>query len=284
MAVLFLTLPSAAMGQAVRTWISANGDDSGDCLRTAPCRTWQGALVKTAAGGEIDALDSGPYGTVVIDKSITLEGAGVHAGTIASFSDAIVIDNPTAKVVIRRLVLNGGSDVPGNTPGPYGIRVNAARKVRIESVRVAEFQNAGIRIAPTNSPSRTVIVDSLIADNGANGIGIAPGSTGPRGSANRVTLRDVEVIGNGGQGVGVSAAGSYFASASIFGSLIADNAVDGIRSEGPQARVRLSNTDVIGNMANGLRSLNGGQILSWQNNRVGDNGVNGAPTGTLGPS
>src|SRR5258708_9376993 len=45
--------------QAPRTWVSGVGDDVNPCSRTAPCKTWAGAISKTAAGGEIDALDPG---------------------------------------------------------------------------------------------------------------------------------------------------------------------------------------------------------------------------------
>src|ERR671913_1470567 len=71
---LMLVLTSAAHGQATRTWVSGVGDDVNPCSRTAPCKTWAGAISKTATGGEIDALDPGGYGAVTITKSITLDG------------------------------------------------------------------------------------------------------------------------------------------------------------------------------------------------------------------
>src|SRR5438874_13361457 len=72
LACLFVTL--SAFGQATRTWVSGVGDDVNPCSRTAPCKTFAGAISKTAAGGEIDALDPGGFGAVTITKSITLEG------------------------------------------------------------------------------------------------------------------------------------------------------------------------------------------------------------------
>src|SRR5437016_7127525 len=74
--------PSAAHAQATRTWVSGVGDDANPCSRTAPCKTFAGAISKTAAGGEIDALDPGGYGAVTITKSITLEGAGTFASVL----------------------------------------------------------------------------------------------------------------------------------------------------------------------------------------------------------
>src|SRR6201987_5279563 len=69
-------LSSAAQAQATRTWVSGVGDDANPCSRTAPCKTFAGAISKTAAGGEIDALDPGGFGGVTITKAITIDGGG----------------------------------------------------------------------------------------------------------------------------------------------------------------------------------------------------------------
>lgn len=53
-AVGFSTLAHA---QATRTWVSGVGDDANPCSRTAPCKTFAGAISKTAAFGEINVLD-----------------------------------------------------------------------------------------------------------------------------------------------------------------------------------------------------------------------------------
>src|SRR6202034_2595787 len=74
------TVPAHA--QATRTWVSGVGDDANPCSRTAPCMTFAGAISKTAAGGEIDALDPGGFGSVTITKSITIDGGG--GGGVAS--------------------------------------------------------------------------------------------------------------------------------------------------------------------------------------------------------
>src|SRR3712207_8357645 len=72
--VFILAISAVAQAQATRTWVSGVGDDVNPCSRTAPCKTWAGAISKTAAGGEIDALDPGGYGTLTITKSITVDG------------------------------------------------------------------------------------------------------------------------------------------------------------------------------------------------------------------
>ena len=35
--------------QATRTWVSRVGNDTDPCSRTAPCKTFAGAMTKTAA-------------------------------------------------------------------------------------------------------------------------------------------------------------------------------------------------------------------------------------------
>src|SRR4051812_32173003 len=77
-------VPSTAFGQATRTWVSGVGDDANPCSRTAPCKTFAGAISKTAAKGEINALDPGGFGGVTITKSITISGHGVVAGVLVS--------------------------------------------------------------------------------------------------------------------------------------------------------------------------------------------------------
>src|SRR5882672_8393711 len=67
-------LASLAQGQATRTWVSGVGDDVNPCSRTAPCKTFAGAISKTAEGGEIDVLDPGGYGAVTITKAMTIDG------------------------------------------------------------------------------------------------------------------------------------------------------------------------------------------------------------------
>src|SRR6185436_15456001 len=110
---MFATV-SIAQAQASRTWVSGVGDDANPCSRTAPCKTWAGAISKTAAGGEIDALDPGGYGVVTITKSITLDGAGTMASILASGTTGVIINAGANDVVIlRNLSINGAGPTPG---------------------------------------------------------------------------------------------------------------------------------------------------------------------------
>ena len=93
---------SSMYAQATRTWVSGVGDDANPCSRTAPCKTFAGAISKTAPAGEIDVLDPGGFGAVTITKSISIEADGVIAGVLVSGTNGIVINAPSNAVVVLR--------------------------------------------------------------------------------------------------------------------------------------------------------------------------------------
>src|ERR671927_1009604 len=114
-----------AFAQATRTWVSGVGDDVNPCSRTAPCKTFAGAISKTAAGGEIDALDPGGFGAVTLTKSILIDGTtGAGFGSIlasgvngVNVNDSATASPNTIAVTLRRLSINGA----GTTLGVNGI-------------------------------------------------------------------------------------------------------------------------------------------------------------------
>src|SRR5439155_1252285 len=116
---------SMAQAQATRTWVSGVGDDANPCSRTAPCKTFAGAISKTAVDGEIDCLDPGGFGTVTITKSITIDGSPTGVGGILNAGVAGIIINITSEtaphnfhtVVLRGLSINGAGSATN------GIRV-----------------------------------------------------------------------------------------------------------------------------------------------------------------
>src|SRR5919107_3217952 len=105
-AALGFSAPASA--QATRTWVSGVGDDVNPCSRTAPCKTFQGAISKTAIGGEINCLDPGGYGAVTITKSMTIscpytEGGALAGGNGITINDALTATPNTAVVYLRGL-------------------------------------------------------------------------------------------------------------------------------------------------------------------------------------
>src|SRR5437870_7826080 len=148
LAMIGLALPliaaSPAAAQATRTWVSGVGDDANPCSRTAPCKTFAGAISKTAAGGEIDVLDPGGFAPVVISKSITIDGTGVLASILAPGSNGITINSKeTTNLITVRL---RGLSINGIGSGVNGINVMAANKVVIEDCVIDGFTKNGINV------------------------------------------------------------------------------------------------------------------------------------------
>jgi hypothetical protein len=148
---------ATAQAQATRTWVSGVGDDANPCSRTAPCKTFAGAISKTAAGGEISVLDPGGFGAVTITKSITINGDGTLAGILAAGTNGVIVNaGVNDKVILRNLSINGAGT------GINGIRYLAGRTLRVENCTIYGFTNHGIDVVHTSTttPGELVVVDS----------------------------------------------------------------------------------------------------------------------------
>jgi hypothetical protein len=159
-----LMISSSAQAQATRTWVSGVGDDANPCSRTAPCKTFAGAVSKTAAGGEIDALDPGGFGAVTINKSITID-ACCMAGILAAGTNGVTINDTTnvAVVTLRHLSINGA------TTGIIGVRFLAGKSLNIENCQIFGFLSGtatGIDVAMTASGADVNVSDTSIYNNG----------------------------------------------------------------------------------------------------------------------
>src|SRR5262249_21287900 len=129
-----------AHAQATRTWVSGVGDDVNPCSRTAPCKTFAGAISKTAAGGEINCLDPGGFGAVTITKAITIDCVHTVGGVLASLVNGIIVNaGGSDRIVLRGLDING----VGN--GLDGIRFLAGGSLHVEDSVIYGMQN-GINI------------------------------------------------------------------------------------------------------------------------------------------
>src|SRR2546427_7593666 len=98
-AIFTFAFASIAQAQATRTWVSGVGDDVNPCSRTAPCKTFAGAISKTAARGEINVLDSGGFGAVTITKAITIDGGAAFASVLAAGTTGIIVNAPAGEMV-----------------------------------------------------------------------------------------------------------------------------------------------------------------------------------------
>src|SRR5215510_15513591 len=129
--VLTLGISSLANAQATRTWVSGVGDDANPCSRTAPCKTFAGAISKTAASGEISVLDPGGFGVVTITKAITINGDGTLAGILNAGTTGIIVNAGVNDVVyIRNVSINGAGT------GLNGIRFLAGKALHVENCNI----------------------------------------------------------------------------------------------------------------------------------------------------
>jgi hypothetical protein len=215
-----LAWTSPAAAQATRTWVSGVGDDVNPCSRTAPCKTFAGAISKTAAGGEINCLDPGAFGAVTITKSLSIVCQYTEAGALATFGSSGIIINAAATdtIYLRGLDLNGGG---GANPGLHGIRVLGAGFVHIEDLLIRNFRAAngtGIQVAP-GTTTQVTVNNTTIADNGVAG---APGTGAgiliqPTGTGvARVAVRNSRIQSNGNNQIRIDTTGNTGAGVSLF--------------------------------------------------------------------
>src|SRR5882724_12138683 len=163
--IFTLTVTSLAQAQATRTWVSGVGDDANPCSRTAPCKTFAGAISKTAPAGEINVLDPGGFGAVTITKPITISSEGFEAGVLVSGTNGIIVNVPNATdVVVLR-----GLDIEGLGTGLSGVTVLTGGTVEVEKCTINNFTVNGINFVPTVSGSKLEVLDTIVRNNGNAG-------------------------------------------------------------------------------------------------------------------
>lgn len=297
-----LMISTGAQAQATRTWVSGVGDDANPCSRTAPCKTFAGAISKTATDGEINALDPAGFGAVTITKSITIDGSPTGmAGILAAGTTAVIINiqvtSGSNTVQLRNISMNGAAT------GINGVRVVgpgfAGLTVLIENCVIFGFRATGAGQGRGISDERTAagnlfVQNTLVKNNFGSGI-VAIGANGPK-----TTLNDVQSIKNGGAGVVMSgsarrgAARNCVANHNGVAGFLAENTasfdvIDSMAAFNPNglqsdlsAEIRASRSTITRNTTNGL-ALGGGTILSYGTNEVSANTGNetfsvGGPT------
>jgi hypothetical protein len=180
-----------ANAQATRTWVSGVGDDANPCSRTAPCKTFAGAISKTAPAGEINVLDPGGFGAVTITKSITISSESFEAGVLVSGTNGIVISaGPTDTVILK------GLDIEGLGSGLNGINVLAGLQVYVIKCQIHHFINNGINMASSTSGAKVIVKDSIIIQNGTLNSNPLTGGVNVNGTANVGILVDTVVDSN----------------------------------------------------------------------------------------
>jgi hypothetical protein len=168
---VLMAMSAIASAQATRTWVSGVGDDANPCSRTAPCKTFAGAISKTFIGGEIDALDPGGFGTVTVTKSITLDGCCITS-ILASGTTGVIINipvganDPERRVTIRHITINGtgSSGAVGQRTGVRAINFLSGNSLFVENCFIQNFVNEGIRAQLTAAGGYVGVKDTTITN------------------------------------------------------------------------------------------------------------------------
>jgi len=306
-----LMMSSALVAQAAtKSWVSSNGGGV-TCSRALPCATFQIAHDATTPGGEINCVDAGDYGQVIITKAISIVCENTEASIVAVTSGITVNAGPTDVVTLR------GIDIEGNGAGLQGINFAHGAALHIFKVHIRNFRNnnpatAGILFQP-NAYAELYVADSYITDNGGSGafsggivlrpfdngrgnviinrvllennaVGIvaAPGPIS-NGSAMNVIVRDSVVTGSAGDGIaGVSGAGQAAVSIFVEGCMLSTNFGSGISVNGAamsgvgSVTARIGNTTIAHNVT-GASAVGGGVLQSFKNNQIFANLSDGTP-------
>jgi hypothetical protein len=307
LALFFVATPARA--QATRTWVSGVGDDANPCSRTAPCKTFAGAISKTAAGGEINCIDPGGFGAVTITKSMTISCEIGTAGVLVAGTNGIAINAAATDVVI----LNG-LDFEGLGSGLAGINFIQAAALHVQHCRIAGFRSgvaAGILFAPaTGTTGFLSVSDTIFNENGSgttsggiivksvgngiaradltrvlvynNTVGIRTDGTGSTGDI-RLSVTDSTVSGNSNAGIQAFTPAGGAASVIFANRTVSVNNGTGYVADGNGAAVFLNNAVATAN-ATGVTTANGAFTFSYKNNAInGNTTTDGTPTNLITP-
>jgi hypothetical protein len=300
---LACSLPAVpAQAQAARTFVSAAGSDSNNCINVAsPCRHLATAYAATAPGGEIYVLDPANYGSLTITGPVSIEGHGWASIAPVFAQPAITINaNPGDKINIIGVVLDGTA-----LPSTTGIKFNSGGSLNIEDSVIRNFTLNGITFLPnSSSQSQLYVSNTLVSDNAGNGIDIEPAGSG---TTNGV-LDHVRMKNNGTQGLFVSTStqtinltvtdsvcansqfngiiadssgGTGTLNIMVRNTTIANNGINGLFAQDTGATVRVTRSTITGNGV-GWNTAFGGIVLSYADNNIDGNAIaNTEPPGPL---
>lgn len=273
--------------QATRTWVSGVGDDVNPCSRTAPCKTFAGAISKTATNGEISCLDPGGFGAVTITKSITIDCEDTQGSILGAGTNGVII-NITAAADTKKFVRLRGLSINGASTGINGIRILAANSVNIEDGVIDGFGTHGISVETTSGTPKIVVDRMSIRGNGGNGINtfitggtvnlvvsdsqLSTNATGLNLSSNTKAAIRTSTIANNTTGVA-----AFQSDLNVSNCVISGNTTGVSSLTGGVIRIF---SNIITSNGTGISS-SGGSILSSGNNQLDGNTINGSPTGFI---
>ena len=289
-AIFMFALASMAQAQATRTWVSGVGDDANPCSRTAPCKTFAGAISKTATCGEISVLDPGGFGAVTIGKAITINGTGTLAGILAAGVNGVIVNAPAGDTVILRDI-----SINGACTGLNGVRFLAGKTLMVEHCWIYNFTQNGIDVLK-GADGTLKVLDTIIENCTLDGIVISTTAGQVKGTidrsrmmncgnglhaknSSRVVARNSVFSSNVTNGVFADATAA-FATVRVWESQIALNGANGVRAGnagGGASGAEIALNQIDNNVANGVLVGTGGAVETFVNNSIRGNGTNACP-------
>jgi hypothetical protein len=285
-AIFTLVFVSIAQGQATRTWVSGVGDDANPCSRTAPCKTFAGAISKTAAGGEIDALDPGGFGALTITKAITIDGGGGQvASVLASSSNGFTISAGANDIVTLVNLRFQGISQSSSPAGLDAIKIFTAKGVNVINCLIYNWGQNGIE--DTRAAGGYLEVNNTSITNCTlNGISVNPSSGSTQvnahvnnsilvrnsssglffGSNVHATVYNCEITQNVAAGVFAQQTAGGTTDVNVDNSVVSTNVV-GFQANTSNSIIRVSNCNAVHNV-NLATIAGGGQVSSYGNNQT----------------
>ena len=313
-----LAMCSLANAQATRTWVSGVGDDANPCSRTAPCKTFAGAISKTFINGEIDCLDPGGFGAVTITKSITIDGTGTFASILASGVNGIIVNiavnanDPLRTVTLRGLSINGAgaSGAVGTRLGINGVNVtsNGALAVYIEDCVIFKFTQNAVSVVNIVNTMNLFIRNSVLRDNAGAGVLMSSNNAANfvrgtfenshfngnqnginAGGNSRISADNCSLSGNTNAGaLARSLTAGVVAVVNLSNCQISANAQHGVQAGAGGALatsiVRLNKNHITGSGTDGINIGASGEVDTYGNNQIFGNNVDGCPGCTPVPA
>lgn len=288
LSVFAFAITLVVSAQATRTWVSGVGDDVNPCSRTAPCKTFAGAISKTATNGEINCLDPAGYGAVTVTKSITIDCEDTQGSILSAGTNGVIV-NITAVTDTKKSFKLRGVSINGAGTGINGIRILAANSVVVEDGVIDGVTQHGISVETTSGTPKISVDRMSIRSTTGNGI-----NTFITGGAVQLTVSNSQIT-NTSTGINLSSN----TKAVVSRSTLSNNTTG---AAAVQSDLNVSNCVVSGNTTGlfsntggvlriygnvvtangtGLSSSGGGSILSSGNNQIDGNTTNGGPTGFI---
>ncbi|MBE2198859.1 MAG: hypothetical protein IAE79_09630 [Anaerolinea sp.] len=274
--VLITVLPLLLIGvaraapQLATRYVATTGTDSGNCSSPAtPCATIQYAHNQATAGDTIQIAAGTYVGSVILNRSIILQGAGAETTVVDGNGNesAVQLFDTASSLTIRRLTIRNG--------GAYGISSGGTTLIEESIIRdnqpPAGNHGSGVRVwGPT-----TIRHTSIYANTGLYGGGIYVSS--PLTVTHSVIYGNV--VGQNGGGVHLGGGAVVLLENSTISGNQSAAAGGGIYLGAPGAQLTLRNVTLTANVASGsntvggISSANGTTITLYQSiiaNNSGD--------------